>query len=239
MPRGRAVLRLPWLRCVGPSRWFSTSSGTANPSRADYVVVGGGIVGLNIAAVLRERLGPSASIAVLEKEPQLGRHGSGRLSGVLHAGFYYSPDSLKARLCRLGNAHLTAYCTRKGLPLLRCGKLVVARGEADLPGLHTLFQRAAANGVEVAEVSPARAAELEPLARTHAAALWSPSTAVADPAAVLAAQAADAAAAGIRIVTGAGVGRLEPPRSDGGGGGAVRVLASTPRGCTLTRWRAP
>ena len=107
---------------------------------ADCVVVGAGIVGLAIARqILLSR--PGASVVVLDKEADLAAHASGRNSGVLHAGFYYSPDSLKARLTRRGNALLHAFCDEHDVPVRRCGKVVVARSATDLPRLDALAER--------------------------------------------------------------------------------------------------
>src|SRR4051812_34203907 len=151
---------------------------------ADVAVIGGGIVGLALAdALLAQR--PGSRVVVLDKEPALGAHASGRNSGVLHAGFYYSPDSLKARLTRRGNELLHAFCDEEGIPVRRCGKLVVAQRPEDLPALDTLLSRAEANGVPVEGVDEAQARELEPLARTVERALWSPTTSSSSPLAVL------------------------------------------------------
>ncbi|MGA8891439.1 MAG: FAD-dependent oxidoreductase, partial [Anaeromyxobacteraceae bacterium] len=95
--------------------------------RAGIVVVGAGIVGLSLARELARRGAPD--VLVLEKEPALGRHASGRNSGVLHAGIYYAPDSRKARTCLAGNRLMRAFCKEKGLPVLECGKVIVAREE--------------------------------------------------------------------------------------------------------------
>ena len=119
------------------------------PDRADVLVVGGGIIGLTLARELVAR-GARATCVVLEKEPDLGRHASGRNSGVLHAGIYYAPDSAKARTCLAGNRLMRAYCQEKGLPLLEAGKVIVARSEAELPTLDELHRRATANGARVA-----------------------------------------------------------------------------------------
>ena len=151
---------------------------------ADVAVVGGGIVGLAIADALLARR-PGASVVVLDKEPRLGEHASGRNSGVLHAGFYYSPDSLKARLTRRGNVLLHEFCDEHDVPVRRCGKLVVAQRPADLPVLDELLRRARANDVPVELVDEAQARELEPLARTVERALWSPTTSSASPIAVV------------------------------------------------------
>src|SRR3954470_20227106 len=132
---------------------------------ADVAVIGGGIVGMAVAdALLAQR--PGSSVVVLDKEQRLGAHASGRNSGVLHAGFYYSPDSLKARLTRRGNLLLHEFCDQHGVPVRRCGKLVVARAPEELPALDERPRRAALNAVPVEPVDKAQARELEPLART-------------------------------------------------------------------------
>lgn len=151
---------------------------------ADVAVVGGGIVGMALAdALLAAR--PGSSVVVLDKESRLGMHASGRNSGVLHAGFYYSPDSLKARLTRRGNQLLHAFCDENGVPVRRCGKVVVAPRGEDLPALDQLLGRATTNGVPVERVDERQLRELEPLARTVDRALWSPTTSSASPTAVL------------------------------------------------------
>lgn len=151
---------------------------------ADVAVIGGGIVGLALADALLAAH-PDSSLVVLDKEPLLGAHASGRNSGVLHAGFYYSPDTLKARLTRRGNVLLHEFCEEHGVPVRRCGKVVVARSSAELPALDVLVGRAAANGVPVESVDARQLRELEPLARTAERALWSPTTSSASPVAVL------------------------------------------------------
>ena len=151
--------------------------------RADYLIIGGGVVGLAIAKEIKGRF-PSSTVAVLEKEPAVALHASGRNSGVLHAGFYYSPESLKAKLTRDGNERMRNFCIENGLPLLETGKVVVAQRQEDVPVLSELHRRGVANGVDVELVDPDRLAILEPLAETIDLALWSPRTAVADPAAV-------------------------------------------------------
>src|ERR1043165_7137315 len=167
----------------------------------DYLIIGAGIIGLTVALELRRRF-PQASVLVLEKESAVGQHASGRNSGVLHAGFYYSADSLKARFCRDGNRAMRAYCTARGLPLNQCGKLVVAKNHAELAGLDELHRRGRANGVDVTLVSEADARRIEPRVKTTDRALWSPTTASADPGQVIAALARDCADAGITLCTG-------------------------------------
>ncbi len=181
------------------------------PSTTDFLVVGGGILGLTLALELKRRHG-DCSVTLLEKERACGLHASGRNSGVLHAGFYYTADTLKARLTREGNRRLAAYCVERGLALDRCGKLVVARDAADLPGLEELERRGRANGVALELLSADDARRLEPRARTYERALFSPSTATVQPAEVVASLVADAGAAGIAVLTGSQRYRILPFR---------------------------
>ncbi len=159
-------------------------------------------MGLSIARELKRREA-KRSVVLLEKERSCGLHASGRNSGVLHAGFYYSADSLKARFTRQGNLALAAYCDAKGIPLNRCGKLVLAKGPEDLPVLEELLRRGRANGVPLEKVPVEEAVKIEPRARTHKWALWSPSTASVDPRRVVEAMKADALAAGVEVREGA------------------------------------
>jgi L-2-hydroxyglutarate oxidase LhgO len=170
------------------------------PHSADFVVVGGGVVGLTIALRLRERH-PKASIVVLEKEAHCGEHASGRNSGVIHAGFYYTADSLKATLTRDGNRRLHAWCEEHGVAVRRCGKLVVARNAADLPGLDELLRRARHNDVELEDLDEEDAHRIEPRARTFRRALYSPSTAAVDPVEVMRALAELARRTDIEVAT--------------------------------------
>ncbi len=142
------------------------------------VICGAGIVGLSIA---RELLNKGAEdIVILEKEDRLGVHASGRNSGVLHAGIYYTPDSLKARFCLKGNLLMREYCKEKGIPVLESGKVIVTRREEELETLYELYRRARANGTEVRLVDSKELREIEPYARTVEKALHSPLTAVVD-----------------------------------------------------------
>jgi L-2-hydroxyglutarate oxidase LhgO len=171
------------------------------PDRADILVVGGGIIGLTLARALVAA--GKGDVVVLEKEPELGRHASGRNSGVLHAGVYYAPDSAKARTCLAGNRLMRAYCREKGLPLVEGGKVIVARSEAELPILDELLTRATANGARVRSIDEKELAEVEPMARTTGRALHSLDTAVVDPKAVLRSLRADLEASGrARLLTG-------------------------------------
>ncbi|OGI45790.1 MAG: FAD-dependent oxidoreductase [Candidatus Muproteobacteria bacterium RIFCSPHIGHO2_01_FULL_65_16] len=172
------------------------------PRTTDFLVIGGGIVGVTVAAELKHRH-PRKRVTLIEKEDAPGRHASGRNSGVLHAGFYYAADSLKARFTRDGNRRLTEYCLGKRLRINRCGKLVVARNEAELSGLSELLRRGRQNGVELHEIGLEEAQAIEPRVRTHERALWSPTTATVDPGEVLHALVEDARVAGVEIHTGA------------------------------------
>lgn len=177
---------------------------------ADLVVIGGGVVGLALADAWLAR-NPADDVVVYDKEKSLAAHASGRNSGVLHAGFYYAPDSLKARLTRDGNAMLKEFCAERGIEVRNTGKVVVTTSEEQLSSLMTLLERGQANGVELELIDEAGLAELEPLARTVDKALWSPNTAVASSAGVVEGLAARVRERGGRVeldsaVTGGGPG---------------------------------
>src|SRR6516162_10850571 len=131
-------------------------------SSFDVVVVGGGIVGLATALqVIRKQ--NVIRIAVLEKEPEIARHQTGRNSGVIHSGLYYKPGSLKAKNCVAGAAAMVEFCREHGIPYEICGKVVVATDRSELPGLQELLRRGTANGVPgVVTIGPERLRELEP-----------------------------------------------------------------------------
>ncbi|MFG6198485.1 L-2-hydroxyglutarate oxidase [Nonomuraea sp. JJY05] len=141
-------------------------------------VVGAGIVGLAVARELAQARG--AEVTVLEKEPHVGGHQTGHNSGVVHAGIYYPPGSLKARLCREGVALLKEYCAANALPYDEVGKLVVASSRAERPLLSALAERARANGVPgIAELDGLALREIEPHA-VGVGAIHSPHTAICD-----------------------------------------------------------
>lgn len=174
-------------------------------------VVGGGIVGLAVARRLLEQL-PGSTVTVLEKEAVVGSHQTGHNSGVVHAGVYYPPGSLKARLCTAGRAQMQAYCLDRGLTYDECGKLVVALMDSERDRLTEISRRAVANGVPgVRTVDGAEISELEPHA-VGVAALHSPHTAIVDFSAVARSFAADVMAAGGKVRTGVEVvGAAERP----------------------------
>ncbi len=146
----------------------------------DFIVIGGGIIGINIAIELKKNY-PDCSICILEKEANLGEHASGRNSGVLHAGFYYDEDSVKAQFCRDGNKALTDYCKQKNISINRCGKVVVASNEEELHSLDTLLSRGKKNDVELRMISKKELSEIEPMAKTLDRAIFSPNTSTASP----------------------------------------------------------
>jgi L-2-hydroxyglutarate oxidase LhgO len=171
-------------------------------SSPDFLVLGGGIIGVSVARELRRRF-QNAQVTLLEKEAACGLHASGRNSGIIHAGFYYSADSLKARLTRAGNLAMTDYCEAKKIPLNRCGKLVVAQDADDLARLDELLLRGEANGVPLENLTEEEAREIEPRVKTFQRAIFSPTTASANPRYVIEEMTQDAKKEGITIRTGA------------------------------------
>lgn len=149
----------------------------------DFLVIGGGIVGLSIGRELLKK-NRNSKVLVVEKELEIAAHASGRNSGVLHAGFYYSPDSLKAKFCLEGNHALKLLITKHNIPINNCGKVVVARNVEDVARMETLYERGMSNGVHLERFVASKLVNYEPLARTHKEFLWSPDTAVSDPVAI-------------------------------------------------------
>ena len=183
----------------------------------DLAVVGGGILGLAVAreALLRD---PALDVRVLEREPEVGCHQTRHNSGVIHAGIYYRPGSLKARLCVEGARDLYRYCEERGVRAERCGKLIVATEPGELPRLDELERRGTANAVPgLRRIGPEEIAEVEPHARGLSA-LHSPATGIVDFSEVARALAADVRAAGGTVATGCEVERAEP----GGRGTTLR-----------------
>jgi len=143
-----------------------------------YVVVGAGILGLATAhRLLTDH--PDAQVTVLEKEPRVAAHQTGHNSGVIHAGVYYPPGSLKARLCRAGNRAMVEFCATHGIPARTCGKLIVATDDAELPRLRALQERAQANQLKVRWLDGQQAREYEPHLSARAA-LHVPDTGIVD-----------------------------------------------------------
>jgi (S)-2-hydroxyglutarate dehydrogenase len=182
--------------------------------RYDVAIIGGGLIGLATAYRLLEAR-PGLRLAVLEKEPELARHQSGRNSGVIHAGLYYTPGSLKARLCREGMEAVKRFADERGIPYELCGKLVIALDESELAPLAELMRRGLANGLRgLADVEADRIRELEPHA-TGIRGLHVPETGIVDFRRVALAYADEVQAHGGDILLGSRVVGLD--RRGGGG----------------------
>lgn len=146
---------------------------------SDYLIVGAGIVGLSIAREITTR-DPGAKIRILEKEPRLGVHASGRNSGVLHTGIYYPPGTVKARLCKTGADAMFVYAQEHGIPVRRDGKVIVATSEENAEGLDKLMANAEANGIRASRVNTDEIRQIEPHARAEFGGIYCPDTAVID-----------------------------------------------------------
>ena len=166
----------------------------------DFLVIGGGVIGISIARELKSR-NPNSGVCILEKEHQCGLHASSRNSGVLHAGFYYTADSLKARFTKEGNQRLTKYCEIKNLALKKCGKLVVAQNESELVWLDELMTRARNNGVPLELITDKESQAIEPRAKTYQKALFSPTTASINPTELVKSLLSDAIQEGVQLKT--------------------------------------
>ena len=197
---------------------------TDPPPECDVVVVGAGIVGLAAARELVLRH-DGLRVVVLERESRIAAHQSGRTSGVIHAGVYYRPGSLKARLCVAGARELYSYCEEHGIRTLRSGKVIVATVEDELAALDELERRGRENEVPgLRRIGPDELREIEPHA-TGIAALHSPETGVVDFAQVAASFAAELEQRGGRVATGCAGGSLSPE----GGSIAIAHTAGTVR----------
>lgn len=144
-----------------------------------YLIIGAGIVGMTIARELVAR--GINDILIIDKEADVGVHASGRNSGVLHAGIYYHTDSQKAAFCHGGSTLMKAFCDENQIPVNRCGKVIVTRTKKEVETLHTLYERAKANGASVSLISEDQLNDVEPLAKTVDQALLSHDTAVVNP----------------------------------------------------------
>ena len=146
----------------------------------DFLIIGAGVIGLSIAREIQKEYSDS-KVMVIDKENEIAQHASGRNSGVLHSGIYYTEDSLKARFTRDGNLSWKSYCLERGLQVDRCGKLIVANNAEDLSGIEVLKQRGKINDVEIHELDVKQAREIEPKIASHYPALFVPSTATVNP----------------------------------------------------------
>ena len=152
----------------------------------DFIIIGSGIIGLTIALAIKGRK-PEARILILDKESGEAQHASGRNSGVLHSGFYYTADSLKAKFTVDGSRAMKAYVKAKGLTINQCGKLVVAQNAYELGQLDELLRRGQRNGSKVLLVDESQVFDIDPNVKTYKRALYSPDTASIDPKEVCAA----------------------------------------------------
>ena len=146
----------------------------------DHIIIGAGIVGISLGLAILER-NPNKKMLIIDKEEKPGVHASGRNSGVLHAGFYYSPDSLKAKFCRQGNLELRSFCKVNDLEILETGKVVVCQDNQDVLRLEELYRRGVANGVNIEILDKNELNKIEPAAQTVDKFIWSPTTAVGNP----------------------------------------------------------
>jgi (S)-2-hydroxyglutarate dehydrogenase len=200
-------------------------SGQEPEGEFDAIVVGAGIVGL---AVARRLIRDGRRVCVLERHEQIGTEQTGHNSGVIHAGVYYAPGSLKARLCVEGAQRMYEYCDEREIPYQRCGKLIVAKDASEVAALDELERRATTNGVPgLRRLTAAEISEVEPHCVGEAA-LHSPNTGIVDFAAVADALARDVEADGGQVLTGAGV---ESVSTNGAG-----VTARHGRGETRARF---
>jgi len=149
-------------------------------NKYDYLIVGAGIIGMTIAFEIKKRE-PNASIIILEKESDVAKHASGRNSGVLHAGFYYSAESLKAKFTVDGNKKMKQFCQKNNIFVNETKKIVVAKDESELEGLYELQRRAKINGVETSMIAEVEVKKIDSNIKTHKKALYSPTTASVDP----------------------------------------------------------
>jgi len=152
--------------------------------KCEVLIVGSGVIGLAIGIGLLEH-NPGLQVVIADKEDSIAKHASGRNSGVLHAGFYYSPDSLKAKFCRDGNQEIRKLARKYEIPLREVGKVVVATNADENNRLETLFKRGIKNGVDLEILNANELEQYEPLAVTHERFLWSPSTAISDSKAIV------------------------------------------------------
>lgn len=146
----------------------------------DYLIVGSGIIGMTIAYELINQ-NSSLKIAIIDKEDDVAKHASGRNSGVLHAGFYYSADSLKAKFTVEGNRRMKAFCTENNITVRNTKKVVIAQSEEEVASIAELHRRAQVNGVETYIIDETELKSIDPNAKTCQKALFSPTTASVDP----------------------------------------------------------
>jgi len=150
----------------------------------DYLIIGAGIVGLTVAYELKKRH-PSSNIIIIEKEPDVAKHASGRNSGVLHSGVYYGTTTLKAKVCSTGAARMKEFAKEHNIECKSFGKVIIATSEKDLLIIDSLLQNSINNGINVNRLDEKGVREIEPYASPHKAGIYSPHTAVIDSKAVV------------------------------------------------------
>ena len=153
-------------------------------TKCDLLILGVGVVGLSVGISYLEA-NPGKKVVIADKENRIGKHASGRNSGVLHAGFYYSPESLKAKFCREGNRQLREVIKKYEIPIREVGKVVITKNIEEDLRLELLFERGIQNGVDLELLEQSKLWKYEPLAKTSNRFLWSPTTAVSDPKAII------------------------------------------------------
>jgi L-2-hydroxyglutarate oxidase LhgO len=177
-------------------------------AQADIAIIGSGIVGIAIARGLKEIDG-SLQITIFERESSFGTHASARNSGVMHAGFYYSPESMKARFCREGRDELEQIAIKNSIPVQKVGKVVVAQNDDEEIRLKTLLERGKANGVTLEILEARDLKKIEPLAQTSGSFLWSPNTSISDPTLINSAIREDLISRGVVFISNASVSAKE------------------------------
>jgi (S)-2-hydroxyglutarate dehydrogenase len=187
----------------------------------DFVIIGGGIVGVSTAWQLQQRY-PDATVLLIEKERELARHQTGHNSGVIHAGVYYQPGSLKADFCKRGAAVTMDFCREHGIPVLQCGKLLVATDDVEAQRMDALEERCGRNGIQTQRLSREELKKKEPNI-TGVGALFVPATGITDYKRITAAMAGRFTALGGTVMTGAAVTSLK----EDGRAVAVRVGAES------------
>lgn len=176
----------------------------------DFVIIGGGIVGVSTAWQLQRRF-PDAVILLVEKEADLAQHQTGHNSGVIHAGVYYQPGSLKADFCKRGAAATMAFCREHAIPVVQCGKLLVATDDVEAERMHALEERCACNGIRTHRLSGKELQREEPYI-TGLGALYVPTTGITDYKRIASEMAGQFAALGGKVKTGTAVTALQEGR---------------------------
>ena len=183
-----------------------------NSIKTDFLVIGGGIVGLTIAETLKSKF-PDASVTVLEKEREIGLHSSGRNSGVMHSGIYYPAESIKAKVCGQGAREMIDWCLERKLTVNKIGKVIVPVRREDGAQVDLLLQRAHQNGVNASKINKQQLQEIEPEAQSATdEAIYCPDTSVIDPQAVLARKVDELKALGIEIHLGTPFQSVDPEK---------------------------